>query len=187
MMNYTNPYYQVPMQNNMAMTPYPNHFINAMLQPTQSQAQTQVQTQPQLQNQQTITTQPPIMQPQSNVTRILPVANREEATVAPIDLINGTPSYFINKSNGEIYYKQFDVPTGSYIFKTYVQVKETEQSKQDDINITPTTVNYDKELHYISEGIDNLHRMIADLQNERTQEDIEEVEVVKEKNKKRGQ
>lgn len=142
-----NPYYQ---QNGMFNNSHPNYFTNALQQ---------AYTPQQPQNQQTITTQPPIMQPQGNVTRISPVANREEATVAPIDLINGTPSYFINKSNGEIYYKQFDVPTGSYIFKTYAEIPVIdEQPTKDKPN------PYEKELHYIREGVEGLYRMLAQIQ-----------------------
>lgn len=141
--------------------PYQTPFTNALQQAYNLQPTPQPLQQPQPQ-QQTITTQPPIMQPQASVNRILPVANREEATVAPIDLINGTPSYFINKSNGEIYYKQFDVPSGSYIFKTYAEVQPQAQEQQ----TTPQNIpNYEKEMQYLIAGVDNLHRMIAQLQN----------------------
>ena len=153
-----NPYY--PYQQ---MNQYPNHFVNAMQQnyslPQQPQMQSQQQTQ-----QQTITTQPPIMQPQASVgSKIIPVANKEEATGTAVDLVNGTPSFFYNKSNGEIYLKQFDIPTGKGIFKTYIETQpENETSKEQ-----PVIINYDKQINYLIQGMDNLHRMVAQLQEQR--------------------
>ena len=152
------PYY--PYQQ---MNQYPNHFVNAMQQnyslPQQPQMQSQQQTQ-----QQTITTQPPIMQPQASVgSKIIPVANKEEATGTAVDLVNGTPSFFYNKSNGEIYLKQFDIPTGKGIFKTYIETQpENETSKEQ-----PVIINYDKQINYLIQGMDNLHRMVAQLQEQR--------------------
>lgn len=179
MMNY-NPYYQ-SFQNNIPMNQYPNHFVNAMYQ--------NYGQQPQQQNQQQITTQPPILQPQINsiASKILPVTNKEEATVAQVDLINGTPSFFYNKSNGEIYLKQFDVSNGSAIFKTYVEtippVVEEEPKK---------TSNYDKEINYLINGIDSLHRMMAEIQHQYPiieKENINDIETekIETKIKKRGQ
>ena len=153
-----NGYYQYPQLNQ-----YPNHFVNAMQQnyslPQQPQMQSQQQTQ-----QQTITTQPPIMQPQASVgSKIIPVANKEEATGTAVDLVNGTPSFFYNKSNGEIYLKQFDIPTGKGIFKTYIETQpENETSKEQ-----PVIINYDKQINYLIQGMDNLHRMVAQLQEQR--------------------
>lgn len=159
MMNYaSNPYYQ-PYLNNIAMGQYPNHFVNAMQQNYGFQPQNQTQAQ----SQQQITTQPPIMQPQANGSKIIPVSNREEATGTAVDLINGTPSFFYNKSNGEIYLKQFDIPTGKGIFKTYIEAQpEIETSKEQ-----PVIINYDKQINYLIQGMDNLHRMIAQLQEQR--------------------
>lgn len=158
MMNYGHmgqyPYYQ-----NGTFNPYqPSPFVAAMQQNygTQQPQQPQ-QTQ---QNQQNISTQPPILQPNAiNGNKILAVASKEEATGAPIDLINGIPSFFYNKSNGEIYLKQFDVPTGTAIFKVYGEIVQPKEDVKEPVQ----AVNYDKELHYIADGIDNLHRMQADL------------------------
>lgn len=155
MMNYVNPYYQPQYQNNMAINPYPNHFVQAMQQNYGQPQQTQ--------NQQQITTQPPIMQPSASGSKIIPVSNREEATGTAVDLVNGTPSFFYNKSNGEIYLKQFDIPTGKGIFKTYIET-------QPEIEETPEQQpvhNYDKEINYLIHGMDNLHRMVAQLQEQR--------------------
>ena len=192
MMNYANYMGQNPY--NM-VNPHPSYFANALQQPYFNQQQQQQQP---TQSQQQITTQPPIMQPQAMVSKITQVLNKEEATGSPVDLINGSPSFFYNKSNGEIYLKQFDVPSGTAIFKTYVQVQEKEQSKQD--NISPTSkqnVSYEKELHYISDGVDSLHRMIDELRSDfaiRNQEEVIDIEPEpledyskSKNNKKRGQ
>ena len=160
---YQNPYYMP--YNPYQVTP----FVNAMqqaynTQQVQQPQQTQQQVQQPQQAQQTITTQPPIMQPQAFIgSKIMPVTNKEEATVAPVDLVQGTPSFFFNKSNGEIYLKQFDVPTGTAIFKVYSETVQPEEVKQEEVK----QVDYTREFQYISEGIDNLHRMIANLQNQR--------------------
>lgn len=153
--------------NNM-YNPHPSYFANAMQQNYNSQPQTQPQSQ-----QQTITTQPPIMQPQvNNISKIIPVSTKEEATGTPVDLVNGTPSFFYNKSNGEIYFKQFDVPNGTAIFKTYLEVKEPKKEEQQQ----QIVYNNEKELHYIIDGIDNLHRMLAQMQNNRYNDDVIEIE-----------
>ena len=160
---YQNPYYMP--YNPYQVTP----FVNAMqqaynTQQVQQPQQTQQQVQQPQQAQQTITTQPPIMQPQAFIgSKIMPVTNKEEATVAPVDLVQGTPSFFFNKSNGEIYLKQFDVPTGTAIFKVYSETVQPQEETQEEVK----QVDYTREFQYISEGIDNLHRMIANLQNQR--------------------
>ena len=160
MMNYTNPYYQ-QFQGNMSMGQYPNHFINAMQQ-AYGNPQQQVQ-QPQ-QSQQQITTQPPIMQPQLSIgSKIIPVSNREEATASPVDLINGTPSFFYNKEKNEVYIKQFDVPTGKGVFKTFIELQPTEEpltEVKEPVKANP----YKEEFRYLKDGIDGLYRVLADMQ-----------------------
>ena len=154
MMNYVNPYYQ-QLQGNMPMGQYPNHFVNAMQQAYGT---------PQPQSQQTVTTQPPIMQPQASVgSKIIPVSNREEATASPVDLINGTPSFFYNKEKNEVYIKQFDVPTGKGVFKTFIELQPveepiTEVKEQVSIN------SYKEDFRYLKDGIDGLYRVLAEIQ-----------------------
>lgn len=147
-----NPYY--PYQQ---MNQYPNHFVNAMQQNYNLPQQPQVQPQAQ---QQTITTQPPIMQPQANVgSKIIPVANKEEATGTAVDLINGTPSFFYNKSNGEIYLKQFDIPTGKGIFKTYIEAQISEEPTKE---VYDTSV-IEQKIDYLKEGIAGLYRKLEQM------------------------
>ena len=155
-MNYIpqNPYFgQYPYQ--------PTYFNYPMQNPYMQQGQQQQSAQQQPTQQEQITTQPPILQPKNGINNeILCVATKEEAIGSPVDLIHGRPSFFYNKSNGEIYLKQFDVPTGSAIFKVF-------NEKVEEIEEKPRNIDYKKELNYISEGIDNLHRMIAKMQHER--------------------
>ena len=147
MMNY-NPMGQ---PNPYMYNQHPNYFTNAMLQTYQPQQQNQQQ------NQQSITTQPPILQPQGN--KMIQVSNKEEATGASVDLIYGTPSFFYNKSNGEIYLKQFDVANGNAIFKVYGEIPQSVEEK--------TTIvennTYDKEFEYLKQGIAGLYRKLEQL------------------------
>ena len=150
-----NPYYG-QFQNGMN-----NPYFNYPMQNPYVQAQNQQPIQQPQQQQQQITTQPPILQPKQAINNeILSVANKEEAIGAPVDLIHGKPSFFYNKCNGEIYLKQFDVPTGSAIFKVFNETVEQVEQK-------PESINYKKELEYMVQGIDNLHRMIAKMNVER--------------------
>lgn len=146
MMNNYNPYYP---NNNMYNQTHPNYFTNAMLQPYNNQTQ---QTTSQQQN---ITTQPPILQPQGN--KMIQVSNKEEATGASVDLIYGTPSFFYNKSNGEIYLKQFDVANGNAIFKVYGEIQQV-----DEPNLTKTK-DYEEEFEYLKEGIAGIYRKLEQL------------------------
>ena len=153
------------------MNQYPNHFVNAMQQNYGLPQQPQVQPQAQQQN---ITTQPPIMQPQASVgSKIIPVANKEEATGTAVDLINGTPSFFYNKSNGEIYLKQFDIPTGKGIFKTYIEAQISDEPT------TQETHNYEREFEYLKEGIAGLYRKLEQMDKPVyiKQANVEEVEM----------
>lgn len=163
MMNYANAYYQ-PYQGNM-MNPYPNHFVQAMQQ-----------NYGQPQQQQQITTQPPIMTPQNNANKIIPVSNKEEATASPVDLVNGTPSFFYNKEKNEVYIKQFDVPTGKGIFKTFVEVQPMVDEQVPQIN------PYEQELRYIREGVEGLYRILSRPQEQPViVKEVEDIEQPKKK------
>ena len=171
MMNNYNPYYP---NNNMYNQSHPNYFTNAMLQPYNNLTQQQQAT-PQQQN---ITTQPPILQPQGN--KMIQVSNKEEATGASVDLIYGTPSFFYNKSNGEIYLKQFDVANGNAIFKVYGEIQPIEEK--------PTVVEnnaYDKEFEYLKQGIEGLYRKLEQLnQPIYVKEEEKEIEIEQPKTQK---
>ena len=162
------------------MNQYPNHFVNAMQQNYGLPQQPQVQPQAQ---QQAITTQPPIMQPQASVgSKIIPVANKEEATGTAVDLVNGTPSFFYNKSNGEIYLKQFDIPTGKGIFKTYIEAQMSEEPTKEIHD--PSII--EQKIDYLKEGIAGLYRKLEQMDKPVyiKQANVEELEMEEPKQQK---
>lgn len=170
MMNY-NPMGQIPYYQNNMYNPHPSYFANAMQQNYGNTTQQQPTQQQQQSQQQTISTQPPILQTVNN-SKITPVSNKEEATGATVDLIYGTPSFFFNKSNGEIYLKQFDVQNGNAIFKIYKEIQPVEEPQKailskDDIK------DYEPEFQRLNDGIDSLHRMLAELKEKQYSEYIE--------------
>ncbi len=156
MQNYINPYYQ-----NWG---YPSHFVNAMQQQYNTPQQTQQVQQ----------------QTQQVVNAVIPVSAKEEATATPIDLINGTPTFFYNKGKNEIYLKQFDVKTGAAVLKTFIQLEgDSMPEKASKIDLDIDT--YKKDINYLKSGIDSLHKMLAE--NDYEEEEEEEEEVIKPKKK----
>lgn len=151
MMNFNNPYLNPQQQVSNLVNQYPQYFNTSLQQAVAT---------PQPQQTQQITTQPPIMQPQNSGSRILQVSNREEATATPVDLINGTPTFFYNKGKNEVYLKQFDVPTGTATLKTFIEVVSEPESNNEHIH------NYEEELKTIREGVERLYGMILPLTKE---------------------
>ena len=132
MMNYNNglsfmPSYMNPQQQmSNLINQYPQYFNPALQQAVANQTTQPSQQQTQQNN--SITTQPPIMQPQSNIrndAKMLYVGNKEEATATPIDLVYNTPTFFFNRGANQVYMKQYDSTTGNAIFKTFVEEVES--------------------------------------------------------------
>lgn len=145
-------------------TGYPTNYLNSYQYNTQQPQQT---TQAQ------------------NITRIIPVSTKEEAIATPIDLVNGTPTFFYNKGTNEIYLKQFDVQSGTSTLKTFTQSerdnKPNSESKSEfDIN------TYRKDINYLKSGIDSLHKILSHKE-ETELEEAEMEDYTKPKSKKRGQ
>ena len=84
--------------------------------------------------------------PQQTVLgRVIPVSAKEEATATPVDVVTGQPTFFYNKAKNEFYVKQCDVPTGTPIFKTFIQSPELVENDLSHVK-TPESVNiYEKE------------------------------------------
>ena len=106
-----------------------------------------------------------------NGNMVIPVSNKEEATATPVDLVNGTPTFFYNKGKNEIYIKQFDVRSGAATVKTYIQLErdnkpDNESKNNFDIN------SLKKDMDYLKSGMDSLHKMFAE--NILEEESIEE-------------
>lgn len=107
-----------------------------------------------------------------NVNTVIPVSNKEEAIATPVDLINGTPTFFHNKGKNEIYIKQFDVQSGSATIKTYIQSEH--DSKPDNEGKNNIDINtYKKDMDYLKAAIDGLYKMFSS-NNELPTDDIEE-------------
>lgn len=106
-----------------------------------------------------------------NINTVIPVSNKEEAVATPVDLVNGTPTFFYNKGKNEIYIKQFDVQSGSATIKTFIQSEH--DSKPDNEGKNNFDINaYKKDMDYLKSGIDSLHKMFAEniLEEEETEE-----------------
>lgn len=107
-----------------------------------------------------------------NINTVIPVSNKEEAVATPVDLVNGTPTFFYNKGKNEIYIKQFDVQSGSATIKTYIQIEY--DSKPDNENKNNFDINtYKKDMDYLKAAIDGLYKMFSSNE-ELPEEDIEE-------------
>ena len=161
MMNYgmsnVNPYLN-PQQMNNLMSQYPQYFSPAMQQNFNPQQQQQ------------ITTQPPIMQPANNTrntAKMVYVGNKEEATAMPVDLVYNTPTFFYNRGTNEVYMKQYDSPTGNAIFKTFAEIQPVAEQ-----TTVEATNPYQRELKSIREGIDGLYRILLQPQTQ-PQENVE--------------
>lgn len=95
-----------------------------------------------------------------NQPRVTTVSSRDEAVVAPVDVMGGQPSFFYNKAKNEFYIKMCDIHTGAPIFKTYIEAiaaPVVEDSSAGNLNI------YEKEFKHINDGIDSLHRLITNM------------------------
>lgn len=164
MMNYNNgfipPYMNPQQQMSNLINQYPQYF-NSALQQAVSTPNVQNQNTPSSQNN-TITTQPPIMQPQNNINtrndaKMLYVGNKEEATATPIDLVYNTPTFFFNRGANQVYMKQYDSTTGNAIFKTFVELEPTDEPKIESKSILDIN-NYQENFDVIKEQINDLQK-----------------------------
>lgn len=131
---------------------YPSHYANALQQQYATQQQQQSQ--------------------QQNTNAVIPVSNKEEATATPVDLVNGTPTFFYNKGKNEIYVKQFDVQTGMATIKTFVKLEHDSKPENESKNNFDIET-YKKDINYLKSGIDSLHKMLAEnILEEETEEYI---------------
>lgn len=84
--------------------------------------------------------------------KMMLVSNVEEANATPVDTLNGLPSFFYNKSQNEIYMKQFNSISGGAIFQTYkLQTMETPVKQADP---------YEAQFRAINEKIDGLYSLL---------------------------
>lgn len=87
--------------------------------------------------------------------RVMPISNIEEVNRTPVDF-NGSPTYFHNQTNNEIYVKQFDVRTGLSNLQVFKRQVETDK----DIN------PYERKFEAINQRLDALAELF-DKQEEK--------------------
>lgn len=98
-------------------------------------------------------------QAQTYQFKMMLVSNIEEANATPVDTLNGLPSFFYNKSQNEIYMKQFNSVSGGAIFQTYKLQMVENPAKQAD--------PYEAEFRAINEKIDGLYSLLKPTDSER--------------------
>lgn len=125
-------------------------------------------------NQQTYNAQPQ-QPPQALLGRVIPVSAKEEATATPVDVVSGQPTFFYNKAKNEFYLKQCDVPTGTPIFKTFIQAPEPAGDDLSPVKSVESVNIYEKEFKHLNEGIDSLHRLISELKEVKNDESAQYV------------
>lgn len=176
MMNYNNglsfmPSYMNPQQQmSNLINQYPQYFNPALQQAVANQTTQPSQQQTQQNN--SITTQPPIMQPQSNIrndAKMLYVGNKEEATATPIDLVYNTPTFFFNRGANQVYMKQYDSTTGNAIFKTFVEEVESNEQVIDESKSVLGINPYQEDFNTIKEQIDGLQKTFDSYIHSQTQ------------------
>ena len=89
---------------------------------------------------------------QPNFSKAFTVTSREQATNTPVDF-NGLPTFFYNQNANEVYLKQFDVRTGSAIWKEYKAVEPVcNEQKPKYLELE----RYDKDYTALNNKIDSL-------------------------------
>lgn len=149
MANYPYMNYQQPVYNPYAQPYMPNvqPYVPQSIQQNISQPQQQpIQTQP------TAQTQTPGFSGRY-------VTSKEEVVAAQIPF-DGSASYFVNTSNGEIYSKAYNFSTGSAPVETYVkQVQQVQEQPIQSVNIpdySPIFNAFGEQLTRMSGRIDEL-------------------------------
>lgn len=93
---------------------------------------------------------------QQNFSKAFTVTSKEQATNTPVDF-NGLPTFFYNQNANEVYLKQFDVRTGSAIWKEF---KTAEPVKDEPKFIDLETYNADKTA--LNQKLDSLISKLED-------------------------
>ena len=79
--------------------------------------------------------------PQQNFSKAFTVTTKEQATNTPVDF-NGLPTFFYNQNANEVYLKQFDVRTGSAIWKEYKAVEPVGNDKPKYLDLEKYDADY---------------------------------------------
>ena len=115
------------------------------------------------------------MQQQNNQELItIPVTNVDEANAFRVNP-NGTPTFFYNAGDDEIYLKKTNRETGKadfQIFKIQKQVQQQQPTVQPQENITIS--NFEKELKILNDKVDGLYSLFATVQTPTKSESVAE-------------
>lgn len=93
----------------------------------------------------------PQMQMQQPYFKMIAVTNEQEANATPVDIMNGTPTFFYNKSSNEIYMKQ-SLPNGTANFVKFGLLRQADLKENTSNNINL----YDDKLNVINDKLDTL-------------------------------
>lgn len=122
--------------------------------------------------------QPPMQQPMQQQNNqeliIIPVTNVDEANAFRVNP-NGTPTFFYNAGDDEIYLKKTNRETGKadfQIFKIQKQVQQQQPTVQPQENITIS--NFEKELKVLNDKVDGLYSLFATVQTPTKSESVAE-------------
>lgn len=98
--------------------------------------------------------------------KMIAVTNEQEANATPVDIMNGTPTFFYNKSSNEVYMKQ-SMPNGTANFVKFGLLKQADLKE----NTSKSIEIYDDKLNAINGKLDTLLATVPKL-NEQTSEQI---------------
>lgn len=95
--------------------------------------------------------------------KIIPISNKNETNAIIADL-NGTPLYFHNLSNNEIYIKQFDIKTGLTSLQEFQKIHpENVDSKENE------KVTFETSFNAINERLDGFNNKLDKLLNSKVE------------------
>ena len=97
--------------------------------------------------------------------KVVPVMSENETNNITVDF-NGTPTYFHNQSNNEIYIKQFDFRSGLTTVQRFV--KSEHDSKPTDDSKTDESINIPKkDFEALNERLNSFEQMLGELQEQK--------------------
>ena len=88
---------------------------------------------------------------QQTYFKMIAVTNEQEANATPVDIMNGTPTFFYNKSSNEIYMKQ-SLPNGTANFVKFGLLRQADLRE----NTSSNANLYDDKLNAINDKLDTL-------------------------------
>ena len=102
----------------------------------------------------------------------IPVTNIQEANAFRVDL-NGTPTFFYNAGNNEVYMKRTNTQTGSADFVLFSKVEPT----KDESKLSVVANDYEEDFKVLNKKIDDLHSLLTNVSshNNKNEEKSEQV------------